>query len=244
LRNYDKDTTMSAVLNDHHVRRIVHCVAPLQRNPWQGWSEGANVTRHYEHRDYLRGEGVVSVNDIVFEVVEFDKRVHRIEKIQGATKRQEFLIADEQGLTKAKRAAVGIDAALMIDGTMVMSVLRKIKEADTEYERFINKDVHQWSLAAFPSILLRYESDELQWHIQSLNRRRQVGEHSLNCVKLAIQKQISLNEIHNTTRYLSAKVPGHLVEEQQHYYRKDPDTAQLGLLWSSRELTAGFRGHL
>lgn len=216
---------MSAVLSEDIIKRIVRHVSPLQENPWCGWAKGTTVTRVVKEYDPKQIEDS-SHSDVVYEVMESGKSIHRIQNIKGASKRQEIMVADEEGLTKAKVDGKGVDAAINIDDALIMSVLRKINITTTDYEKIVINKRDQWSLAEFPSIVLRYKTESEFWSIVSLQNIFTIEAYSFPCVVVDIKKQISPTVFIQIRQRLSSEVPGHLLEESQTHVRMDEKTGK------------------
>ncbi len=216
---------MSAVLSEDIIKRIIRQVSPLQENPWCGWSKGTTVTRIVNEHDPKQIEDS-SQSDVVYEVMESDKSIHRIQNVKGASKRQEIMVADEQGLKKANPDGNGVNAAINIDDALIMSVLRKLKITTTDYEKIVINQSDQWSLPEFPSIVLRYKTESEFWSIVSLQNEFSLNGHSFPCVVVEIQKQISPTVFIQISQKLSSEIPGHLAEETHAHVQIDAKTGK------------------
>jgi hypothetical protein len=226
---------MSAVISDDFYKRIIHLVTPLQANPWQDWPRGVVVTRQESVTDWAEA-GKVTAAEIKYEVMEQGKSIHRIQIIRGQAKRQEFMVADEKGLSMAEENTASIQAALNIDNVMVISRLSKINAVKTDYEKIINHQLEQWSLAINQSILLRQKTECEQWSILSLFANLAVDGANIPCVEIELKQQISASDYIVTRKKLNAQIPGHLAEEACFRVKIDKITGQAAKYVSSHQV--------
>ena len=77
---------------------------------------------------------------------------------------------------------------------------------------------HSWALRDRPQILLKRQEGNELWSITSVRAIRRIGSKSYRCLE-TVQHSTMVDGYFVITQYLSAEVPGHLVEQIQRHYK-------------------------
>lgn len=219
-----------------HPSTLVSFIKSLQHNPWQNWETGTEIIRQITEEHHIKKD-LSGRSTAVFQIVEKDQRVQRLQNIQGTLKRQEFMIKDESGIKAASKPLPGTQAALFIGGKLIETLLCTFEEPHVNGERIIKDTINQWVSKEDPQIILRYLSPAENWSISAIDKQRVIKQNAVACVELKLRKKISIDEYVETIQYLSPQVPGHVVEEFKAFYKNSPDQKQPLLQYTSHEKT-------
>jgi hypothetical protein len=196
---------------------LIAMVEPLQRNPWAGWKTNTRVVvKSFD--DDRDGTPAYVQPDLTYVVEAQDQRLARFQEVGGKRTRQEFPISPEGGLQKAAVHLDGQPAEFTIDGVALPTTLHE------QTLRWIGPDnggqstTRSWVLRDRPQILLKRQEGNELWLITSVRTIRRIGGQSYRCLE-TVQRSSSVDGYYVITQYLSAEVPGHLVEQIQRHYK-------------------------
>ena len=209
-------------------REIAQLLAPLQRNPWSQWSPGAEVVREFVD-DQREGSYVYTQPDLTYGLAQDGKKLVRIQEVDGKPVEQVFDTSDQTGLVPSAfiyRVGKGVPAQLRIDDVDVNC----LRFEDTLVEH-VAGGVHttvyrEWVLPTYPTIPLRRETNDNWWRVKSLRNTRRIGDRELSCVVVESHMKEAGGHARET-QYLSADVPGHLVESVKEIHSKGNDKSLL-----------------
>ena len=206
--------------DEAYTARLVRLVEGLQKNPWRGWKAGTVVVVRYLGDEDPAAKPPARVEpDIIYKVLEADKLLERTQELKGKSFRHEFFVKDERGLAEASawgKDKVGAD--FEIDGLMLDAILTELRMEEFPGGMWVAKE---WSLAGYPSILLRRETNGEGWRITSAKASKKIGAREFECVEIKRRMRFYSDgpmEV-MTTQYLSPEVPGHLVEQVEEFFR-------------------------
>jgi hypothetical protein len=208
--------------DDAYTREVVRLLTALQKNGWSGWNTGTVVVRRYLGNDDPTVKTFAYVQpDLVFQILEANKRVAVTQVVKGKPYREESPIKEETATDTPPIWAEKVTAAtLEVDGFSLACVLR-------EWPALIVNDgpssppQKEWRLANHPTLILRNEYGRTTWEVASVRVLKKIGGREFSCVKTIHKTTIYVDGLMEviTTQYLSPDVPGHLVEELKEFYK-------------------------
>jgi hypothetical protein len=212
--------TRAPAANAEYTGELVRLLTGLQKNPWLGWSAGTEVTiRYFVERD-AKGKPLGHKQpDLIYKVIDTEKRFEITQQVNGKLTRREFLVKNEQGLDIAgPRLTDPASVEYEMDSFKLPALMTEIVLTEIPGSRWIT---NEWVLASHPSIVLRKEVNGNGWKVSSARVTKTVGGREFSCVK--IKKRMFF--YHQgpaelaTLQYLCPDVPGHMVEEIQYFVK-------------------------
>lgn len=206
--------------DEAYTARLVRLVEGLQKSPWRGWKAGTVVVVRYLD-DAPKGANARVQPDLVYKILEADKLFERAQEYKGKYYRQEFAVRNEIGLNAARarlKDEVVVAEDLELDGFTLSGLMTEMRLQEFSGAAWVTKE---WSLAGYPSILLRQETNGGGWRITSAKASKKIGDREFECVEIKKQMRFYSDGpmMHVTTQYLSPEVPGHMVEELEEFFR-------------------------
>lgn len=211
--------------DEAYKRELIRLLMGLQKNPWLGWESGTEVVVRY----FGDGKPAATTRshaqpELVYKVMEADKLFIRTQVVKGKSIRQDFLVKDQMGLDAASPKVIDpgtadLETDLEIDGFTLSCLLSELSVREFPGGSRITKE---WTLANYPSIVLRKEvigGDG--WRVTSARVIKKIGEREFPCVEIKKWMPFyhkGLNHV-LTTQYLSPDIPGHTVEEIQEFFK-------------------------
>jgi len=208
-----------------YTRQLISLLTGLQKNPWLGWESGTEVVVRYLVDSNAAGTPLGHPQpDIVYKVMEADKRLITAQVYKGKPIRRDFLIKDQPGLEAAwielKDPTIGPTTTDMeMDGFTLSCLLSELSVHEFPGGTRVTK---QWTLANHPSIVLRKELvGGGGWKVTSARVIKKIGEREFPCVEIKKWMRFYYHGPGDamTTQYLCPDVPGHLVEEIQEFFK-------------------------
>jgi hypothetical protein len=196
---------------------VIAMVEPLQRNPWAGWKTNTRIVVKFIEEE-SDGTPTYVQPDLTYVVEAQDQRLARFQVVGGQQTRQEFSISNEGGLQKAANPLVGQPAEYTIDGVALPATLREQTLEWIGPTTGGQSTSHAWVLRDRPQILLKRQEGNELWSITSVRAIRRIGDKSYRCLE-TVQRSSMVDGYFVITQYLSAEVPGHVVEQIQRHYK-------------------------
>lgn len=209
-----------ATPDDAYKQQLVRLLTGLQKNGWSGWKTGTVVVRRYlGNNDQTVKPFAYAQPDLVFEIVEADKRVAMTQVVKSKPYREESPIKAQPPVAVTPYELKDVTAAsLELDGFTLSCLLR-------EYPAMMVNDgpsspgSKEWRLAGHPTVVLRKDSGRTTWEVASVRVRKKIGQREFECVKTIAKSTIPGPIEVITTQYLSPDLPGHLVEQVEEFYK-------------------------
>lgn len=206
--------------DDAYKQELVRLLTGLQKNGWSGWKTGTVVVRHFlGNNDETVKPFAYAQPDLVFEIVEADKRVAMTQVVKGKPYREESPIKAQAAADASPFELQDVTAAsLEVDGFTLACLLR-------EYPAMIVNDgpsapgSKEWRLAGHATVVLRKDSGRTTWEVASVRVLKKIGGREFQCVKTIAKSTIPGPMEVITTQYLSPDVPGYLVEQVEEFYK-------------------------
>jgi hypothetical protein len=206
--------------DDAYTQQLVRLLTGLQKNGWSGWKTGTVVVRRYlGNNDEKVKPFTYAQPDLVFEIVEADRRVAMTQVVKSKPHREESTIKAQTASDVSQFELQDVTAAsLEVDGFTLSCLLR-------EYPAMIVNDGPSspgskvWRLASHPTVVLREDSGRRTWEVASVRVVKKIGGREFKCVKTIAKSTIPGPIEVITTQYLSPDVPGHLIEQVEEFYK-------------------------
>jgi hypothetical protein len=208
-------------------------LAPFYQNGWRGWPAGTRLRVTFLD---TAPDGLKSYvqNDIVYQRGELDDEWFSLQETGGKTVRQQLYVGAHDGgifapATLYTRGGSGLPASMTLACGSVDTIRYEVVDemdiigVDEESSGAVSLVSREWVLPDDPAIWIRREdgaAGDGYVQIRTVGATCSIADKELSCI--AVEQRIRLLSGHVLeTRYLSASVPGFLVEQITDIYTED-----------------------
>jgi hypothetical protein len=219
-----RPTTAAAATPPSITDTIAALIEPLQRNPWAGWKTTTRVTVK-SIDDRADAERAYVQPDLIYVVEAQDRRLARLQEVDGKMARQEFPVTNQPGVPVAAETGEGRPAEISIDGVALPATLYENTVEWIGPDSGGASTTSSWVLRDGPHILLRRQEGDDWWAITSLKAERRIGDRTYRCVEIT-NRMGMVDGYVIQTQCLNAAVPGHVIETIKKFFkpRTRPDS--------------------
>ena len=218
---------------------LVRALTSLRQGPWNGWEDGTLVVRRYLDGEGLSdGEFYYPQPDLTYVVARKDCELVRTQVVDGRRIAQTLEISNDSEFESFQFPSVSTPVSLKIDGNDVPSVMHVAKTCETPGGCH---STTRWAVSGQSSIVVRREhSNGDWWAVTSAHVPKLIGDGIYECIELKAHVTMA-NGYVESTKYVSPRVPGHLVEEINRFYKLDGPAKTPALSMITHEKTVKFQ---